>query len=138
MNNNYIFTDIDGPLNPHWKKQWSKKAIGIYNRICKDFELHPVISSTWRSNHTIAQLQQIFNEQGITAEIYGYTQILDNMDRGLEIEQWLSENEYSKYVVIDDVISTIVPYVKNVIGCKSWIGLTEENYNEIKTIMNKS
>jgi hypothetical protein len=35
------------------------------NKICKEFDLRVVITSTWRTNHTIEQLQQIFTEQGI-------------------------------------------------------------------------
>lgn len=42
-----IFTDVDGVLNPHWKTKWSKNAILIYNKLCKDLDLKPVITSTW-------------------------------------------------------------------------------------------
>src|SRR3972149_11589050 len=115
MSSNFIFTGIDGVLNPHWKKKWSKNSVGIYNRMCADFDLMPVISSTWRANHTIPQLQAIFVEQGITAKIYDYTPVL-NEDRGLDIDHWLRENNWSKYVVIDDAIRNITPYVLNVVG----------------------
>jgi predicted mannosyl-3-phosphoglycerate phosphatase (HAD superfamily) len=54
-----IFTDIDGVLNPHWRKKW-RTAIILYNKICKEFDLRVVITSTWRTNHTIEQPQQIF------------------------------------------------------------------------------
>lgn len=70
---NVIFTDIDGVLNPHWKTKWSKTAIEQYNKICRDFDLVPVITSTWRTNHTIEQLQEIFTKQGIERPIYDYT-----------------------------------------------------------------
>jgi predicted mannosyl-3-phosphoglycerate phosphatase (HAD superfamily) len=76
-----IFTDIDGVLNPHWRKKWSKTAIILYNKICKEFDLRVVITSTWRTNHTIEQLQQIFTEQGIEVPIYDYTPHLDQEDR---------------------------------------------------------
>jgi len=132
---NYIFTDIDGVLNSCWKKQWSKKSVAIYNRMCTDFNLKPVISSTWRTNHTIPQLQAIFIEQGITAKIHDYTPVLPNEDRGLEIAQWLNENDCAKYVVIDDVIRPIIPYVLNVVECRGWIGLEEEHYEQVKIIM---
>ena len=72
----------------------------------------------------------------ITAKIYGYTPIL-NDHRGLEIDQWLMENYWNKYVVIDDRIKNIIPYVNNVVECKGWIGLTEDQYNEIKKLINK-
>jgi hypothetical protein len=50
------------------------KAI-LYNKICKEFDLRVVITSTWRTNHTI-ELQQIFTEQGIEVPIYDYYSIL--------------------------------------------------------------
>jgi len=133
--NNYIFTDIDGVLNPKYKKIWSKKCIDIYNRICDDFSLIPIIISTWRVRYTIEELQKIFYLQGVESKIYDYTPILNSL-RGLEIKKWLINNNHDKYVIIDDKISEISPYVDNIIHCKGWIGLTEENYEEIKKIMN--
>lgn len=44
--NNFIFTDIDSVLNPKFKKKWNKKSIDIYNKICQDFNLITVITST--------------------------------------------------------------------------------------------
>jgi len=131
MSNNFIFTDIDGVLNPNFSKIWNKKCVNTYNRICNDFELLPVITSTWRIRYTIQQLQDIFINQGITSEIYDCTPYLcDN--RGLEIVEWLKGNDYNKYIVIDDKITNITPYVQNVVSCKGWIGLTDVHYGEIK------
>lgn len=130
---NVIFTDIDGVLNPHWKTKWSKTAIEQYNKICRDFDLVPVITSTWRINHTIEQLQEIFTKQGIERPIYDYTPHIDQADRGLEIKEWLSKNKVDKYLVIDDKISNIAPYIDNVVQCRSWIGLSKDEYEEIKS-----
>lgn len=133
-----IFTDIDGVLNPHWKTKWSKNSISIYNKICKEFDLKPVITSTWRTNHTIEQLQDIFTKQGIETPIYDYTPHIDQEDRGVEIKQWLSKNpEIKQWVIIDDKTSDIEPYLTNVVKCRSWIGLTIDEYEEIKTIIYK-
>jgi hypothetical protein len=131
-----IFTDIDGVLNPHWRKKWSKSAVMLYNKICKEFDLRVVITSTWRTNHTIEQLQQIFTEQGIEIPIYDYTPHLGQEDRGLEIRQWLIENvDCIDWVIIDDKTSDIEPHVRNVVKCRSWIGLTKDEYEEIKTLI---
>lgn len=138
-----IFTDIDGVLNPHWKTKWSKSAIDIYNKICKEYDLKPVITSTWRLNHTKQQLQEIFINQGIEAEIYDYTQLpvlLPNglylsKERGVEIKEWLESNIVSDWVIIDDKTSDIDPYVSNVIKCRSWVGLSESEYLEIKKLL---
>ena len=133
---NIIFTDIDGVLNPHWRKKWDKISIRIYNQVCKEFNLLPVITSTWRINHSKEELQIIFDNQGIEIPIYDYTPNLDMCDRGLEIKSWLDSNECDNYVVIDDRTADIEPYVKNVVKCRSWLGLSKDEYLEIKRILN--
>ena len=42
--NNYIFTDIDGVLNTINRNQWNKTSIDLYNKLCHEFNLKPVIS----------------------------------------------------------------------------------------------
>lgn len=130
----FIFTDIDGVLNPHWKKKWSKPSVAIYNKICKEFDLVPVITSTWRINHTKEQLQEVFINQGIDVIIHDYTPHIDQADRGIEIKEYLSNNPCEGYVIIDDRTSDIEPHIDNVVKCRSWLGLTEDEYNEIKKI----
>jgi len=132
---NIVFTDIDGVLNPHWRTKWSKSAIALYNQLCKEYNLRPVITSTWRTNHTKEQLQEIFTSQGIDVEIYDYTPQLEQRERGLEIKQWLDSNPCDTYVVLDDKTSEIEGYVNNVVKCRSWIGLTQDEYNEVVNIL---
>ncbi len=133
---NIIFTDIDGVLNPHWRKKWDKTAIKLYNQLCKEFNLKPVVTSTWRINHTIEELQEIFTKQGIEVEIFDYTPDLDMVDRGLEIKTWLDNNQCDNYVVIDDRTTDIEPYVNNVVKCRSWLGFSQEDYEICKNIFN--
>jgi len=130
-----IFTDIDGVLNPHWKTKWSKIAIEQYNKVCRDFDLTPVITSTWRLNHTIDELQGIFEEQGINVKIYDFTPIIKGADRGEEIKEWLSENPVDDWVIIDDITRNIEPHIGNVVKVRNWIGLTREEYLQIKKIL---
>lgn len=134
MSNRYIFTDIDGVLNPKMNRIWDKGCVYWYNKICKDFDLKPILSSSCRVMFSEVQMQKIFIDQGITSKIYGFTPILCD-HRGLEIDQWLIENSWDKYVVIDDKIDNIIPYVNNVVRCVGWVGLTELQYNIIKEIM---
>lgn len=134
-----IFTDIDGVLNPHWKKQWCKKSIKLYNEICNKYNLQCVISSTWRLNHTIEQLQKIFTEQGITVKIVGYTPCHDCGDRGAEILEYIETNNIEKYLVIDDKIRDIVEYINEdfVVKTISYIGINNETIEEIEQKLNK-
>jgi hypothetical protein len=134
---NVIFTDIDGVFNlaVSSKKNWNYSSIEIYNRICEEFDLKPVITSTWRTNHTIKELQRVFDYWGVDTPIYDYTPILYSEPRGIEIDTWLRENPCNKWVVIDDNVSGITPFVSNVVKCRGWLGLTEDEYFEIKKIL---
>jgi hypothetical protein len=134
---NVIFTDIDGVFNlaVSSKKNWNYSSIEIYNRICEEFDLKPVITSTWRTNHTIKELQRVFDYWGVDTPIYDYTPILYSEPRGIEIDTWLRENPCNKWVVIDDNVSGITPFVSNVVKCRGWLGLTEDEYVEIKNIL---
>ena len=134
---NVIFTDIDGVFNlaVSSKKNWNYSSIEIYNRICEEFDLKPVITSTWRTNHTIKELQRVFDYWGIDTPIYDYTPILYSEPRGIEIDTWLRENPCDKWVVIDDNVSGITPFVSNVVKCRGWLGLKEDEYVEIKKIL---
>lgn len=134
---NVIFTDIDGVFNlaVSSQKNWNYSSIEIYNRVCEEFDLKPVITSTWRTNHTIKELQRFFDYWGIDTPIYDYTPILFNEPRGIEIDTWLRENCCDKWVIIDDNVSGITPFVSNVVKCRGWLGLTEDEYFEIKRIL---
>jgi hypothetical protein len=133
-----VFTDIDGVFNSNWTNRWNPNSIKLYNKLVKEFNLTVVISSTRRLNKTIPELQEMLNEQGIEATIHDYTTDLDMIDRGLEIKDWLNKNECTNYIVFDDNTADIVPYVKNVIKCRSWLGITEDEYDEaVKILSNK-
>jgi len=132
---NVIFTDIDGVLNYSYKNQWIDESIDIYNRLCEEFDLKPVISSTWRTNHSKKDLQHIFNYYGITTPIYDYTPILPEQPRGVEIETWIFENNPNKWIVIDDQVTDILPFVSNVVKIRGWVGLSEEDYLTISKIL---
>jgi len=135
---NIIFTDIDGVLNTVNKNEWNKNSIDLYNLLCQEFELHPVITSTWRVNHTIEELQKIFTQNGIITPIYDYTPIFPEEGRGGEIEHWLFNNTYSKFFILDDNIRDIQEYgLPNIIKCRSWIGFSQEEYDLARKILNK-
>jgi len=131
---NYIFTDIDGVLNTINRTKWNQYSIELYNKVCLEFDLKPVISSTWRTNHSINQLQSIFIQNGLEVEIYDYTPFL-NEPRGLEIESWLHKNLNpleDKWVVLDDSVRDITPYLNNVVKCRGWLGFTEDEYELVR------
>lgn len=131
----YIFTDIDGVLNTVTRNDWSSVSCGLYDDLCQEFGLLPVITSTWRIKNSTKQLQRIFDYQGITAEIHGVTPVL-NDGRGLEIQEFLRENPCDGYIILDDNVRDIESVgLENVVKCRSWLGFTSEEYEICREIL---
>lgn len=136
MKNNYIFTDIDGVLNSISKNDWNPISVQLYDDLCEEFNLKPVITSTWRVKHSIKELRRIFEYNGITTEIYDYTPIITSEGRGGEIENWLQNNQYDNYIILDDNVRDIESYgLQNIVKCRSWIGFTKEEYEICRNIL---
>ena len=122
-----IFLDIDGVLRTHesdlewslklgvpiplsvYERRFDQKAISCINEVVGYTRAKIVITSTWRLKHSLEELKQIFRDNGISTEIVGTTGI--GIDRGEEIEQYISDNEIENYVVIDDQVNDILKHI---------------------------
>ena len=108
----------------------------LYDELCEEFNLKPVITSTWRVKHSISDLNRIFQYQGIQTVIYDFTPIITSEGRGGEIESWLKDNQYDNYIILDDNIRDIESYgLKNIVKCRSWLGFTKEEYEICRNIL---
>lgn len=135
---NIIFTDIDGVLNTVNRNDWNKTSIDLYNKLCKEFDLKAVISSTWRLNHTKEQLQAIFNEKGVEVEIIDFTDSFSDEGRGREIEDWLFSHSHGKFIILDDSVRDIIAWgLPNVVRCRGWIGFSQEEYDLARKLLLK-
>lgn len=133
---NIAFTDIDGVLRS--RLEWNQTAISLYNDLCEEFDLKAVVTSTWRLKHSQAELQRIFRAAGITAQIYDYTEVFPDEGRGAEIENWLFGNTVGKFIILDDNVRDIEALsLPNVVRTKSWIGLSQEEYERAREILLK-
>jgi hypothetical protein len=134
--NNYIFTDIDGVLNTITKNDWNTISVELYDNLCREFNLRPVITSSWRVKHSISELNRIFQYQGIFVDIYDFTPIIPTEGRGGEIENWLQNNQYDNYIILDDNVRDIESYsLQNIVKCRSWLGFTKEEYEICRNIL---
>ena len=52
--------------------------------------------------------------------------------------EWLKNNVVDNFVIIDDKTSDIERHINNVVKCRSWIGLSQDEYKEIEIILNES
>ena len=131
----YIFTDIDGVLNTVTRNNWNSISCELYDNLCQEFNLKPIITSTWRVKHSQKEIQRIFEYHGITTEIHGVTPIL-NEGRGLEILDFLRENPCDGYIIIDDNTRDIESVgLDNVVKCRGWLGFTKEEYEICREII---
>ncbi len=133
---NIIFTDIDGVLNTISKSDWNPISVQLYDDLCQEFNLKPVITSSWRVKHSILDLNRIFEYQGIFTKIYDLTPIILSEGRGGEIENWIQNNQCDNYIILDDNIRDIESYgLKNIVKWRSWLGFTKEEYEICRNIL---
>lgn len=138
-----IFLDIDGVLRTHksdlewslrlgvpiplsvYDRRFDRKIVSYINEVVCYTRSKIVVTSTWRVKHSLEELKQIFRDNGISTEIVGTTGI--GIDRGEEIEQYISDNEIENYVVIDDQVNDILKHIpkERVINVDPLIGFED-------------
>lgn len=117
-----VFLDFDGVVETiYWEKDdnniWSlnthkegktelnnKQAIGWLNELYNKCPYDVVITSTWRINMNKKELQNLLVFSGFNPKIkvIGLTPIL-HLQRGLEIQQWIDDNNFKgKFIIVDD------------------------------------
>lgn len=106
-----VFLDIDGVLVT--EKTW-EQAIGDFaafdpdcvarlNDLVKRGRAKVVISSTWRLTTSLEKLTRFFREQGVEADLIDVTPDREDMNRTLEVQEWLDQSDSTaSFVVIDD------------------------------------
>ncbi len=125
----YIFLDVDGVFNnaKFWQKNFFKygfsagtysideknikKFAKLHRKLKKRYELHYVLSSTWRlSKDGQAIILNRLRDNGIKLE--GITDPTESLDRGELILKYLSNvTSYDFAIAIDDDSFDITPYV---------------------------
>lgn len=142
-----IFLDIDGVLNSQLYFAFSKDlrtnmddqidpiAVGFLNKLCAETGAKVVVSSTWRLNRTIQQLQTLLEGRGFTGKVIDKTPSFHDGHtvRGNEIKAWLQANEkligcaawdYHDYVILDDDSDMLYEQREHLILTDAYVGLT--------------
>jgi hypothetical protein len=102
-----IFLDIDGVVAPilEWDRYGDLDAacIQVLNEIATRGGADVVVSSTWRYDKTVAELQEILAAAGFTGRVMDKTPVGPaGANRADEIAAWLAEHAVGGYVIIDD------------------------------------
>ena len=109
----------------------NKQAIGWLNELYSHIPYDIVISSMWRISMSLEQLQDLLINSGFNPNIkvIGMTPIL-HQQRGLEIQEWIDENNFNgKFIIIDDD-SDMCHLLPLLVRCDCQLGFTIYDYNK--------
>jgi hypothetical protein len=169
-----IFLDFDGVLNsqlffenesqsdrykrsekdaPHGCWDLDKRAIRLLNDIISSSGADVVVSSTWRYNRTLGDLQSVLDYVGFGGKVIGATPMLEfNQDdyvmsvpRGCEIDMWIraytakkrrtNSARHLKYVIIDDDPDMLYKQRNNFVKTDPYVGLTPTTAREALKVL---
>ena len=118
----YLYTDIDGVLSlgqeiKYYQTKWrflqkfNPGAVKVYNEILEKTGAEIVISSSWKWEFELKQLQEIFTQWAriskepidITPEVFMPSLQYEQRCRAKEILLHVKENNVDSWVAIDDL-----------------------------------
>lgn len=157
-----IFLDVDGVLNSEkFFEDRLKETTSFSNEIDTDLDLscfpllqeivvktnaEVVLSSSWRGLRRVdsngkqhpyfVELVEKLKEYGI--KIFDYTKEVMCMDRSMEIDLWLKENNYIyNYVILDDELQLFRKNQENLVKINGNYGLQKLDVEEAIAILKK-
>lgn len=91
-----------------------------------------IITSTWKDDLKYLGLSNMWKDRGYAGKLYDVTKPININKRGLEIKEYLKNNEYDKYIIIDDMgveffESEQIPYL---VQCDPNFGFDKEKLKE--------
>lgn len=144
-----LFVDIDGVLNTeaHLRRQiretgrstnrnWCPVAMAHLKLLVEYYNGQIVVSSTWRYDHSLRQLKELFENNGLPGKyVVGVTPSLihensGNVTRGDEIRRWITDNlnteEIPRYAILDDMDEGLSRFGERFIQCDPKVGLADK------------
>lgn len=147
-----LFLDIDGVMVPAkgWKTPellsdgfpaFSNKASLTLQSLISD-EVTLMLTTSHKSRFSIEQWKTIFIKRGINVDkMKSLPANCNNLSRKDEILNWFSSNNVKEdFVIIDDdkSLNDLPAFLKdNLIQTSPYIGLTEEHFEAIKSLIVK-
>lgn len=130
-----LFLDFDGVLHPRAPGERLFCNLPRLEALLREFEfVEVVITSTWREDMTIVQLQGLFSPD-IRFRIIGITPVVEiefpagpHGSREEEIRLFLAQDNYKErsWLALDDEEKLFRPGCSNLILCPTQIGLDDE------------
>lgn len=120
--------------SPSQKRVSNTQAVIILDKICHEFDLKIVLSSTWRLGHyeeTIEALRKAGLSEDI--EIIGKTGRYDSGRRGSEITRWLGEHPgIEDYIILDDDDFDLFEHRNHLFKTDAYVGITFRTMMDIE------
>lgn len=153
-----IFLDIDGVLRPinsyigkdEYGQLFTEDCIQALRYLITMTGAYIVISSTWKASGLLI-MKEIWDKRNLPGEVIditpnevdvvdsGAAEFYDLVDRGLEIEQWIKNNNFSgRYVIIDDITDFTEEQTKHYVKTDTNVGLTMDNVEQAINILKQS
>ncbi len=120
---------------------FDKDSVSSLNNIIKETGASIVVSSGWRLCSDLLQLSDLLQSCGVKGEILDTTPFVLRTGgdvKGTEIDKWLKEwkgEPIESFVILDDDPKIVLHKDKQV-KTNYWEGLTEEDANKAKEILN--
>lgn len=141
-----VFLDVDGVLNRELpgEPELDPDLLALLRGLLRRTGACVVLSSSWRYDHTPAQMEDVLTRAGCPCRVIGSTPTaLEDVNvpcgqirqRGHEIVTWLEEHpEVISYVVLDDMDD--MPGVRHrLVRTDGRIGLTPEHVERAVTML---
>lgn len=151
MQKGVLFLDIDGVIctdrayyassqdkERNILRTWDSVGIALVDRLCQDYNLEVVVSSTWRHRYDVPL---ILLTHGFRSDFHkdDKTPVCRiHSTRGMEIRDWLEEHpEVTRFIIIDDDAAGI----RNTELEKKWVetdsndGILTHHYLKAKKIL---
>lgn len=133
------------PIKTGIERFFSEESVAYLNEIILLTKAQIVVTSNWRLQLTIDELNEIFSERGVIGRVASKTTtnfVRKNSPlilgvRGLEIREWLDTHYCTDYVVIDDQINDIVDYIPKakIVKVNPQLGLSSDNVDKAVNIL---
>lgn len=103
----------------------SHEAVRNLNIIQQLTGAEVVVSSSWRLQHSFAELDKIFLSWGVASRIIAVTPDSSEGDRGAEISAWLrsTREKVTSFIVLDDEQTDTESFSQNRVLVKPDIGI---------------
>lgn len=122
-------------------------SVGLLNRVLVECDAKIVLTSTHRKQYitdkdSLAKMAEHLTKLGVRGDLLiGYTSVLRR--RGQEIQDWLSKNNVTQFVVLDDASSavqagdgSVITELKDCfIQSDSRTGITEQDYRDMRVLL---